>query len=184
MDSTTKRIAINYGLIVSAVAVGYTLISYIVNEAWLSSQAGGIFMLLAMLVIPYFGVREFKKANDGYATFREAFSAYVLPLIVSAVVGLAFNWLMHNVIDSELATRMGERVYERFAEMPEEQRKGVMAFMGAANEAELKAESIKMTVDQTSIVGMLKSTGIGIIMYAIVGLIVGAVAKKNRPEFQ
>ncbi|KRO71788.1 MAG: hypothetical protein ABR83_07075 [Cryomorphaceae bacterium BACL18 MAG-120924-bin36] len=96
MDSTTKRIAINYGLIVSAVAVGYTLISYIVNEAWLSSQAGGIFMLLAMLVIPYFGVREFKKANDGYATFREAFSAYVLPLIVSAVVGLAFNWLMHN----------------------------------------------------------------------------------------
>ena len=79
---------------------------------------------------------------------------------------------------------MGERVYERFAEMPEEQRKGVMAFMGAANEAELKAESIKMTVDQTTITGMLKSTGIGIIMYAVIGLIVGAVAKKNRPEFQ
>ena len=108
----------------------------------------------------------------------------MLPLIVSAVVGLAFNWLMHNVIDSDLATRMGERVYERFAEMPEDQRKGVMTFMGVANDAELKAESIKMTVDQTSIVGMLKSTGIGIIMYAVIGLIVGAVAKKNRPEFQ
>ena len=41
-----------------------------------------------------------------------------------------------------------------------------------------------MTVDQTTITGMLKSTGIGIIMYAVIGLIVGAVAKKNRPEFQ
>ncbi|MEY3941426.1 MAG: DUF4199 domain-containing protein [Schleiferiaceae bacterium] len=184
MDATTKRIAINYGLLVSAVTVGYTLVAYIINEVWLSSQVGGILMLLAMLVIPYFGVREFKKAHEGYATFREAFSAYVLPLIVSAVVGLAFNWLMHNVIDGELATRMGERVYERFAEMPEEQRKGVMTFMGVSTEAELKAESIKMTVDQTTIMGMLKSTGAGIIMYAIVGLIVAAVAKKNRPEFQ
>lgn len=184
MDSTTKRIAINYGLVVSAVAVGYTLVAYIVNEAWLSSQVGGIVMLLAMLLIPYFGVREFKKANDGYATFREAFSAYVLPLILSAVVGLAFNWLMHNVIDSELATRMGERVYERFAEMPEDQRKGVMAFMGAANDAELKAESIKMTTEQVTISGMLKSSGVGIIMYAVVGLIVAAITKKNPPEFQ
>ena len=69
MDSTTKRIAINYGLIVSAVAVGYTLISYIVNEAWLSSQAGGIFMLLAMLVIPYFGVREFKRPTTDTPPF-------------------------------------------------------------------------------------------------------------------
>ena len=62
MDSTTKRIAINYGLIVSSVAVGYTLVAYIINEAWLSSQVGGIVMLDAMLLIPYFGVREFKKA--------------------------------------------------------------------------------------------------------------------------
>jgi len=122
MDSTTKRIAINYGLIVSAISIGYTLVTYIINEAWMSSQVGGVLMLLAILVVPYFGVREFKKANEGYATFREAFSAYVLPLIVSAVVGLGFNWLLHNVIDADLATRTGERIYGQFAEMPEEQR--------------------------------------------------------------
>jgi hypothetical protein len=32
--------------------------------------------------------------------------------------------------------------------------------------------------------GILKSTGVGIIMYAVIGLIVAAVTKKNRPEFQ
>ena len=184
MDATTKRIAINYGLLVSAVSVGYTLVTYIINEEWMSSQMGGILMLVAILVIPYFGVREFKKANEGYATFREAFSAYLLPLIVSAVVGLGFNWVLHNLIDTELAVRTGERIYERFAEMPEEQRKGVMAFMGAGNEAELKAKSIEMATEQASIMGILKSTGVGIIMYAVIGLIVAAVTKKNRPEFQ
>jgi uncharacterized membrane protein (DUF106 family) len=184
MDSTTKRIAINYGLIVSAIAVGYTLVTYIINEAWMSSQVGGVVMLLAILVVPYFGVREFKKANEGYATFREAFSAYVLPLIFSAVVGLGFNWLLHNVIDADLATRTGERIYEQFAEMPEEQRQGVMTFMGAGNEAELKAKSIEMATEQATFMGILKSTGVGIIMYAVIGLIVAAVTKKNRPEFQ
>jgi hypothetical protein len=68
--------------------------------------------------------------------------------------------------------------------MPEDQRKGVMTFMGAANDAELKAESIKMTTEQVTILGMLKSSGVGIIMYALVGLIVAAITKKNRPEFQ
>ena len=184
MDSTTKRIAINYGLVVSAVAVGYTLVAYIINEAWLSSQGGGIIMLVAILLVPYFGVRDFRKSNDGFATFREVFSVYMLPLILSTVVGLAFNWLLHQVIDPDLAARMGERVYERFAEMPEDQRKGVMTFMGAANDAEFKAESIKMTTEQVTILGMLKSSGVGIIMYAVVGLIVAAITKKNRPEFQ
>lgn len=184
MDSTTKRIAINYGLVVSAVAVGYTLVAYIFNEAWLSSQGGGIIMLVAILLVPYFGVRDFRKSNDGFATFREVFSVYMLPLILSTLVGIAFNWLLHHVIDPKLAIRMGERVYERFAEMPEDQRKGVMAFMGAANDAELKAESIKMTAEQVTILGMLKSSGVGIIMYAVVGLIVAAITKKNRPEFQ
>jgi hypothetical protein len=108
----------------------------------------------------------------------------MLPLILYTVVGLAFNWLLHHVIDPDLARRMGERVYERFAEMPEDQRKGVMAFMGATNDAEFKAESIKMTTEQTSILGMLKSSGVGIIMYSVVGLIVAAITKKNRPEFQ
>jgi hypothetical protein len=56
--------------------------------------------------------------------------------------------------------------------------------MGAANDAELKAESIKMTTEQVTILGMLKSSGVGIIMYALVGLIVAAITKKNRPEFQ
>ena len=162
MDSTTKRIAINYGLIVSAISIGYTLVTYIINEAWMSSQVGGVLMLLAILVVPYFGVREFKKANEGYATFREAFSAYLLPLIFSAVAGLGFNWLLHNVIDADLATRTGERIYEQFAEMPEEQRQGVMTFMGAGNEAELKAKSIEMATEQATFMGILKSTGVGI----------------------
>ena len=48
MDSTTKRIAINYGLVVSAITVGYTLVAYIINEAWLSSQGGGIAMLVGL----------------------------------------------------------------------------------------------------------------------------------------
>ena len=41
-----------------------------------------------------------------------------------------------------------------------------------------------MTTEQVTILGMLKSSGVGIIMYALVGLIVAAITKKNRPEFQ
>jgi len=54
--------------------------------------------------------------------------------------------------------------------------------MGAGNEAELKAKSIEMATEQATFMGILKSTGIGIIMYAVIGLIVAAVTKKKPPR--
>jgi hypothetical protein len=68
-------------------------------------------------------------------------------------------------------------------EMPEEQLQGAMKFMGVASTDELQANLLEKAEESKTVLGQLKGGGMGLVFFAILGLIVAAVTKKNRPEF-
>ncbi|MDA8787492.1 DUF4199 domain-containing protein [Schleiferiaceae bacterium] len=184
MSPLLKKIAIQFGILSTIFSVLYVLTVYIIDESMFTSQWGGIIVLLLSLVIFVVGVLQFKKQNGGYATFREAFSAFMLPFILATLLGMVFNLTFYNLIDAELAARNGERQFDAMLEMPEENLDGVMTFMGVSSVDELHEKIMEQAEMTKSFTGQLKGGGMGIAFFAVLGLIVAAVTKKNRPEFE
>jgi hypothetical protein len=140
-------------------------------------------VLLGTLVLFIVAVLQYKKGNGGYASFREAFSAFMLPFIFATVLSLIFNLTFYNFVDADLAGRNAERQFDQMLEMPEDQLKGAMQFMGVASTDELHANLLDKAEESKTVLGQLKGGGMGLVFFAILGLIVAAVTKKNRPEF-
>ncbi|MDG1253458.1 MAG: DUF4199 domain-containing protein [Schleiferiaceae bacterium] len=184
MSPLLKKITVQFGILSTLLSVLYVLTVYIIDETMFTSQWGGMAVLFATLVLFVLGVLQFKKQNGGFATFREAFSAFMLPFILATLMGLAFNLTFYNVIDGELAGRNGERQYDMMLEMPEEQLDGVMKFMGVASTDDLHDKIIEQAMLTKTFTGQLKGGGMGIAFFALIALVVAAVTKKNRPEFE
>jgi hypothetical protein len=107
----------------------------------------------------------------------------MLPFIFATVLSLIFNLTFYNFVDADLAGRNAERQFDQMLEMPEDQLKGAMQFMGVASTDELHANLLDKAEESKTILGQLKAGGMGMVFFAILGLIVAAVTKKNRPEF-
>tara|TARA_B100000768_G_C11111725_1_gene303571 strand:- start:43 stop:597 length:555 start_codon:yes stop_codon:yes gene_type:complete len=184
MNENMKKVAINYGLLTASVGIIFTLGCYIIDESLFVNPVGSILVLIISVVIPFFAIRSYKKLNNGFATFREAFSAYMLPVIFSLFVSLIFNLLMYNVIDSELSSRQGEMAFEAMMEMPEEQLQTTIQFMGIDSVDDLEDKIVSDAKKNVTIVGQLRSSAVGFILFAFIALIAAAVSKKNLPEFE
>jgi hypothetical protein len=94
-----------------------------------------------------------------------------------------FNLTFYNFVDSELAARNGERQFDLMMDMPEDQLQATMKFMGVASTEALHENIMEQSMNAKTITGQLKTTGGGIAIFAILGLVVAAITKKNRPEF-
>ncbi len=184
MTPLMKKIAIQFGVLNTVITVLYVLGIYIVDEALYTSRIGGVLILLATLLVFVWAVIAFKKQNGGYATFREAFSAFILPFIVAALLGMAFNLTFYNLVDADLAARNGERQFDLMLDMPEDQLQATMKFMGASTTEELHATIMEQSLNAKSLTGQLKTTGGAIAIFALLGLVVAAITKKKRPEFE
>lgn len=183
MSPLHKKLAVQYGIISTILSVIYVLGIYIVDESLFTSQWGGMIVLLGTLVLFIVAALQYKKENGGYASFREAFSAFMLPFIFATALSLVFNLTFYNFVDADLAGRNAERQFDQMMEMPEEQLQGAMKFMGVATTDELHANLMEKAEESKTVLGQLKAGGMGMVFFAILGLIVAAVTKKNRPEF-
>lgn len=184
MNENMKKTALNFGLIISAVGILFSLTAYVIDEKLFVNPIATILVLVISVVLPFFAIRSYKKLNNGFASFREAFSAFILPVILSLFVNFLFNMLLHNVIDSDLSARQGAMAFEGMMDMPDEQLEATLSIMGLESMDELESEMIKKTKEGASVVGSLKSSATGFIFFCFIGLIAAAVSKKNPPEFE
>ena len=82
MEKSLKSIATNYGLYLGVLMALLTVISYAVNLELLTNMWYGIFILIAVIVVGIISVAKLKQAQDGFASCKEAFSAYFITIII------------------------------------------------------------------------------------------------------
>ncbi|WP_448520442.1 DUF4199 domain-containing protein [Rhodoflexus sp.] len=167
--------AIRYGLMLAAVGIVVQLLIYVVNVELMASMISSFVILLISIALIIYFARLLRQARGGFATFGEMFSDIFIMLMISAVAGIIFNYMLYNVIDPDLAETMKRAVIKNSESM--------FAKLGMSGEqvdaalAEIEKQDMSMTTGKS----LQTLLGQGV-FYAIISAIMAAIMKKNKPE--
>lgn len=175
MNPAVKTTASRYGLIIAAIGIAYTLIAYLVDLKLLVNTFAGIGLWLVNLILLIVAVSMVKKSGGGFISFKEAFSTFVLTYVISALISSVFSILLFSVIDPQAAERLQELIIETTVNMMER---------FGAPESQIEEQLANMEGStQFSVGSQVRGFFTGIVIYAVIGLIVAAIMKKNKPEY-
>jgi hypothetical protein len=134
----------------------------------------GIFILIAIIVFGIISVAKTKQAQNGYATFKQAFTSYFITVLIGLLISTLVSYLLFNFIDTEAAEVLKEKTIEST----------IQTLEGFNAPSETIAESVKQieSQNQFSILNILKGLAGYLVLFSIIGLIVAAAMKKTDPD--
>lgn len=166
--------AIKPGLTIGLVSLALTFIAYFIDSSLLGSGWFLLFsVVLFFVLIIYFG-KQYRTELGGFMSFGTAFNFSFIAILISGVVGLIGQILLFHVIDPSLAGVLADQAFETQMSMMESFGQDPDAMDPAVLE-EMRAGNAK----GFTLSGQLMSFGFGLIVYAIIALILGAILKKR-----
>ena len=171
-----NKFVLKYGLILGAINLIIGLCGYLGGMGVMLSWWFGISVFLFAIGMLVFVGIKLKKENGGFLTFKEGFIGLITVYAISALIGTLFNMLLFNVIDPELPVQMKEGVMETTIVRMEQ--------WNVPEEAIEKAIVDMEDMDQNyRPVGLLKTYLFMLVFGAVLSLIIAAIVKKKKPEY-
>ncbi|MDX5340317.1 MAG: DUF4199 domain-containing protein [Cyclobacteriaceae bacterium] len=171
---TPFQAAIRPGITIGLVALAITYIAYFIDSTLLASGWFGLVALVVFFVlIIYFG-RQYRTELGGFMSFGTAFNFSFITMIISGLISLIGQILLFQVIDPDLPQVLADLTFENSLSMMEK--------FGANPDSLSPAQLDEIRNSSSSgftLSGQLKGFGFGLIAYAIIALILGAVLKKR-----
>ncbi|WP_299991587.1 DUF4199 domain-containing protein [uncultured Pontibacter sp.] len=166
---SVSSVALKYGFIGALVSVVFTAVLLITGvnvSGWVGSL--GYLILIAFMVI---AMKEYKKQNYGYMSYGQGLGIGTLVSLAFGVLGGVFMFIYTSFVDPEYTSNMMDKQRIELEErgMSDEQIEQAIA-MG-------ESFSSPMMMIVWSIVGYL-------FIGFLISLIVAAVMKNKRPEFE
>ena len=166
----TGKFAFNYGLLLGVVSVIFGVMLYSMDLHY--DQGWGIrsVSLILALVAIFFGISQFKKANEGYLTLSQALKIGAGIALIAGIISLIYFFLLSNVIEP-----------------------GYMDKMYEIGKAQAMVDNPKLTEEQID-QGIEMQKGFAWLTYPIIlimniiiglvmGLIAGLIFKKQKPSY-
>lgn len=120
-QAKTGATALKYGLILAGVSIALTLMLFVQDMHttinYTTIIIGMVLPFLLILLGSIFGIREFKKKNNGMLSVGQGIKIGVGTALIYGVVALAFNFLMAEVIDPDMATKQAASLETFMTEM-------------------------------------------------------------------
>lgn len=167
--------SINLGLIIGAISIITFLMMVISPGGFMWMSIIGVASLIVSIWISASMVKRQRKLLGGFISLGAVFQLVFVGFIIGGIIGFLFQYLYITLIDpaypSELAAKAVEMTY---------------GFMQSGGVDDATAEEALRKVEQDTLaqytpLGMLKSFGFGLVIYAIVALIMAAIMKRNAP---
>ena len=140
------------------------------------SPNGGLIFFFFLVIIA-FGIVSTAKAKGilgGFINFKQAFSSYFITIAIGIIISTVVSVLLFNVIDTEAAEILKEKIIESTTKM--------MEGFGAPQTEIDKAIGKMEDQNQFGALSQLKSIAFQLIFYAVIGLIVALSFKKIDPN--
>ena len=177
MNTSIKSLAINYGLYLggglSLIAIiGYAVSLDLFVKWWLN-----LILFIVIVTVGIISVSKSRKALNGFISFKDAFSSFFITVAISVIVYAVIIIVIFNFVDSEAAVLLQEKTIDAQVEM--------MRNFNAPEEAiEQALEAAEKQGNMFSVGTQLKNNVIGLVFYAIIGIIVGLIMKKSDPKLE
>lgn len=172
--SSPFQSAIKPGLTIGLVTLAISYLAYFVDVSLLTAWYYGLgILILFIALILYFG-KEYRQEVGGFMSFGIAFQFSFFAILISGLVGLVGNILLFQVIDPSLPQVLADLTFDAQLQMMEK--------LGANPDAIPSEDLQKMkeaSASNFTLAGQLKAFGFGLIAYAIIALILGAILKKR-----
>ncbi len=174
MEKSLKSIAVNFGIYLGILLTLVTVISYAIDLSLLTNTWIGLFILIAIIVFGIISVAKLKQAQNGFATFKEAFTSYFITILIGLVISTFVSYLLFNFIDTDAAEILKQATIEKTVEMLE-------GFNSPSEAIEKAVEQIE-SQNQYSLANIVKGLAGYLVVFSIIGLIVSAAMKKSDPN--
>ena len=168
---STKQIAINFGLLLSAYNIFTGLLLVFLNLHYQNNSTIGLINLGVIIGVIIYGIYHLKKLNDGYIKISEALKTGIGISLVSGTVSAVYSIILVYIIDPD------------FIEKTLEFQKQIML----EKDKNLTLENANKMVDlQKKLAGPLTTSGFIIIFNLFIGFIVsivgGVIFNKSQIE--
>jgi predicted NACHT family NTPase len=174
MEKSLKSIATNFGLYLGILLTMATVIPYIIDIGLLTNTSLGVFILIAVIVFGIISVAKAKQAQNGYASFKEAFTAYFITIAIGLLISTLVSYVLFNFIDTNAAEVLKEKTIEKTVQLLEN-------YNSPTDVIDETVENMEAQ-NNYSIVNMVKGLAGYLAMFSVIGLIVAAAMKKKNPD--
>ena len=176
MATGKTNIAVLYGLICGGVSVVLTLVLYLAGAEYFGNFWLGIAAFAISIAIAVMGGLAQKKANGGYLPFSEALKTVFTIFVISAFISTLFLYILLNYIDEPFRQALAQVTAEKTGEM--------MKNFGAPQDQIDKATTDALDANNYSAKRMFLGFAFYCTIWFIFSLIIAAIIKRKRPEFE
>lgn len=169
-----RKNSINYGMYLGLILIVFNTLIYAFDINLFTNMWVGIVIMGIIIIFAVFTTVKYKNKLGGFMSFKEAFSSFIISVIIGSLISVAYTIILFNYIDPEAKTILTENLIKYTT--------GLMQKFGA------KAADINEAVKQMSetdsygVYGQIKGYISSIIIYSIIGLISALIIKRERPQ--
>lgn len=174
MNDTVKSTALNYGLYLGGFFAVLSAVIYAVNLDLFTEWWLGIIFFAAAIIVGVLASLKSKSLLGGFISFKDAFTAFFITLAVATLIGTLVSIAIFTFIDPGAAEYLNEKILVMTKE--------TMERFGAPQEAIVEAIEKAREKDNFSVSSQLIGMLWRFLIYAIFGLIVALIVKKDDPE--
>lgn len=175
MEKSLKSIAVNYGTYLGGILALLTVIAYAVDLDLFTQIWFGLLILALIIALGTISVVKTKKATDGFISFKDAFTAYFITILIGIAISAVINIILFIVIDPDAAIDLQQRIIDSQVARLENFNMPADAIAEVVAKMEEKG-------NMYSVSNILQSLIWQIAGFSVVGLIVAAILKKRNPD--
>ncbi|MCX2745974.1 DUF4199 domain-containing protein [Mangrovivirga sp. M17] len=176
MKDTFISEGVKDGVIIGLIFTLLTVIIYVVDINFFGGLWYGLGVFVLYLILLIIFNSRFRNGIGGYWSFGEAFKYNFFLLLTGGIINTIVGILLFVVIDPNASQIIAENAVENTISIVEKMGGDVSEIEGQLD------ETYDNTIEQFTLAGQLKSFGIAILVYAVIGAIFAAIFKKKKPQ--
>ena len=166
---TTTSVGLRYGLLVGIVSIMFSFILFVTQADQSPVRWLGLAILIGGMVLAH---NAYKAANHGFMNYSEGLGIGAVMSVVSGTLSTAFSFVYMKFIEPEYMTRLMESTRAKMEE------KGGMS-------DEQIDQAVNMMQKFSSGGWMVLFGILGSLLFGfLIALVVSAITKKTKPEFE
>lgn len=167
---------LKYGLTLGLISVVFSLALLLIDYHLLSSSWIGIIPIVINIIVLLVAGFELRKLHGGYLSFREAFVSTLTIIAIGAAISMVYSMLVYNVFAPDIADALHQDMINNTASMLEQ--------FGAEDEVIDQAVAQIEAGNPFSVGNLFLGYIYNLIGGLILALIIAAIVKKKKPDFE